>query len=161
MSGFISDRLKPLVILVTMALCMCLTGCGRSDRWVAGRPPVYPASGTVMMNGQPLEGATVIFSPEETAAGKPGFAVTDSYGHFQAETFEPKDGLTSGFHKVAIEKTIMVDKQGNLVREIREPGDAIEKREVPRQYSDFEKSGFRVEVKADGKNQFEAFELKK
>lgn len=140
-------------------LALLLAGCGSSDRWKDGRPPVYPASGSVTMNGQPLEGATVIFSPEDPA-GKPGVAITDKSGRFDAETFEPKDGLTAGPHKVTVEKTTLVDKQGNPVEVIREPGDVKEVREVPKQYSNFATSGLRVEVK-DGKNEFPAFELKK
>ncbi|QDS86037.1 hypothetical protein EC9_01950 [Rosistilla ulvae] len=152
--------LRPLGFLLCAAPLVLFVGCGgrKSDRWTRDRPPVYPVSGQVLLDGEPLPQATVLFQPI-APEGKPGSAVTDDQGRFEVQTFDPGDGLTEGTHRVAIKKIAMVDKAGNIVAEVGEPGSVTEKNFVPKQFSDFEKSGLEITVSTDGENQLEAFQL--
>ncbi|QDV71150.1 hypothetical protein Poly24_48840 [Rosistilla carotiformis] len=152
---------RPLLNVLWAAPLICLVGCGgpTSDRWTRDRPPVYHVSGQVLLNGEPLDQATVIFQPVGPE-GKPGTAVTDADGRFEVQTFDPGDGLTEGTHRVAIKKSGMVDKAGNIVAEVGEPGSVTEKNFVPTQYSDFEKSGIEIVVTASDDNELEPFQLK-
>ncbi len=157
---FVSAR--PVWCLLWLAPFVCLVGCGgpKSDRWTRDRPPVYPVSGQVLLDGEPLPQATVLFQPT-APEGKPGSAVTDDEGRFEVQTFDPGDGLTEGTHRVAIKKIAMVDKAGNIVAEVGEPGSVTEKNFVPKQFSDFEKSGLEITISANGENELEPFQLAK
>ena len=135
-------------------------GCSKkSDKWTAGRPPVYPASGQVLLNGEPVADATVTFQPVDPA-GKGGSALTDANGYFEAQTFEPGDGLTEGVHNVALRKVQMVDRNGNVVTEIREPGSVVEKNHLPAKYGKYDESGLQVTIDS-GENDLGAFKLSK
>lgn len=133
----------PCWVLVSLTLVL---GCSKGKtQWTDGRPPVFTAKGQVMFEGKPVEKATVTFQPVDSQ-GRGGSAVTDENGFFEAQTYEPGDGLTAGTHKVAIQKTLFVDKAGNVVTEIREPGSAVEKDFLPKKYRQFDKSGLTVEI---------------
>lgn len=80
------------VVLATVALI----GCGPS------RPATAPVEGTVTLDGQPLAGASVTFTP--SAGGRPGMGTTDSSGKFTLMTYEAGDGAVIGQHKVTVIK---------------------------------------------------------
>lgn len=87
------------------ACVFCLmVGCGGgSDKWVEDREEVYPVSGKVTFNGEPLEGAVVMFRSEAkqlTAHGK-----TDDQGQYRLTTYETADGAVPGEHTVCVRKT--------------------------------------------------------
>lgn len=150
-----------LVVSASLALLLPV-GCSgkREDKWTRGRPPVYPASGQLLLDGEPVEKATVTFQPID-AVGKPGSAITDRNGYFQVTTFDPGDGLTTGRHRVAVQKTHIVDQSGNIVTEIREPGGLIEKNFLPKRYADFQKSGLKVTVEESRSNDLGQINLSK
>ena len=141
------QSLAMLILLVATGLFL---GCSSkaNDKWTRGRPPVYPATGQITYNGEPVAEAVVTFQPvDETGRG--GSAVTDSEGFFEAQTFDPGDGLTVGTHRVAVHKVQLVDASGNVVTEIREPGGLREKSLVPKRYANFEKSKLEVTIEED------------
>jgi len=77
-----------------------LTGCG------GGLPSV---TGVVTMDGQPLEGAVVMFTPAGTA-GQVATGVTDSSGKFSMGTDKQENGVRPGKYRVTITKTAEVPK---------------------------------------------------
>ncbi len=87
-----------LVVLLTAVVWLpTVFGCG--DDKIAR----YPVTGTVLVDGRPAEGATVIFYPvggsEEFQKERP-FGVTDANGKFDLRTFQPGDGAPAGEYKV-------------------------------------------------------------
>lgn len=80
-----------------------LTGCGGSDKWVKDRETVYPVSGTITFEGEPVEGAVVMFK----SATKPltAQALTRADGTYELRTYEDGDGAVSGEHIVSVRKT--------------------------------------------------------
>ena len=83
----------------SLLLLALLVGCADSE---SSRPKTYRVSGTVTVNGQPVEGATVNFllvSGQGSAIG-----VTDSNGQYSLTTFSADDGAVPGEYKVAIFK---------------------------------------------------------
>lgn len=157
-----SPNLALMTLLLTLAAMVATSGCSskREDEWTRGRPPVYPAKGQVLLDGEPVADATVTFQPVDDS-GKAGFAVTDSGGFFTAQTFEPGDGLVEGTHRVAIQKVLLIDAQGNVVKEVHEPGGIQEKNFLPKNYAKFDKSGLEVEIVAGDENDLGKFELTK
>ena len=79
-------------LLVTIAT----VGCQRSDH-----PKMVRARGTVLYNGQPLEGAVVSFVGP---GGRPSAGDTDAEGRFQLSAWKPGDGAVLGEHMVTITK---------------------------------------------------------
>ena len=150
----------PAAWLLVSIGCLHLAGCSSSDRWKEGRPPTYFTSGKVLLDGKPEAGVTVTFQPTDQEKGKPGFAVTDENGYFEAQTFDPRDGLTEGTHRVALKKAQLVDRAGKVVTEVTSDAPLKEQHVVPEKYNDFAKSQIEVQIKA-GKNNLEPFQLTK
>ena len=148
-------------LLFLTAFGLVALGCGsaKEDRWTKERPLVHPTSGQVLLNGKPVAEATVTFQPVDPA-GKPGFAATDRVGKFEVQTFDPDDGLTAGKFRVAIQKTTMVDAEGNEVKEITDDGAGLTERNfLPKKYASFADSGLEVQIEAGKKNELEPFNL--
>jgi hypothetical protein len=93
-------RLPALVLLTGVAVLALLSdSCGK-----AGRKPVYPVRGQVMVGGRPAPQAFVVFHPvgdDDPQATRPyGHAGTD--GSFTLTTYDPGDGAPAGDYVVTI-----------------------------------------------------------
>ncbi len=146
--------------LLIVAVASPVVGCTSSDKWKEGRPKTYFTSGRVLVDGKPEAGVTVTFQPVDEVKGKPGYAVTDEDGYFEAQTFDPRDGLTEGTHRVALKKAQLVDKAGNVVTEVNSDAPLKERHLVPERYNNFATSTIEVQIKAE-KNKLEPFQLTK
>ena len=71
-----------------------VAGCGGG-----GSPDVGLVTGTVTMDGKPLENAEVVFSPPN---GRPSMALTDSSGKYELTYIRDTKGAVPGTHKVRI-----------------------------------------------------------
>lgn len=95
---------KFFVLSLSLALVLPVLGCGGgTDKFKAQRPKTAPASGVVTFNGNPLEGAIIVFAPQQggtTAAS----CTSDSRGHFEAKAFPPDAGMVPGSYKVTVTK---------------------------------------------------------
>jgi hypothetical protein len=110
-------------------------------------PQMAPVTGVVLLNGQPVEGAAVLFTPE--AGGRPADGVTDKEGKFTLQTFAPGDGAVIGKHKVAFIGMRMTGVQATsdgLSGEVNE-SKAREVWFVPKKYASPDTSGLEAEVK--------------
>lgn len=105
------------VMGLAIACCLGLASCG------GDRPPrltVYPANGTVLLNGQPLANATLLFHSEfrlEGPDGKPApvpGAYSNAQGEFVVSTYDPGDGLPEGEYRVTVSCD---DRSGKLVKD--------------------------------------------
>ena len=90
------------VCLVALAICLPLPGCRRG-------PPVVYVEGVVTMNGEPLEGANVGFTPLGTPGSMSAGGFTDAKGKFVLSTHTAKfgAGATVGDYVVVVSKTII------------------------------------------------------
>jgi len=78
-----------------LLLPLMMVSCGGS-----ATVPLAKLEGTVTLNGQPLEAATIVFeSPGQRAAN--GKVVNGKI--VEVTTFDPNDGIPLGRHKVAIQ----------------------------------------------------------
>jgi len=92
------DRSPAYAALATATLC--LVGCGGSDVSTA------PVSGTVTLEGKPLAGAQISFSPvSDNLKGTPATDITGSSGYYKVMTAKGKSGVAPGKYKVVISKT--------------------------------------------------------
>ena len=150
-----------------MVLVLCglsaftVVGCGGG---ASGRPDLYPVSGTVMYNGEPVEGATVSFMAE--GAPRAATGVTNAEGKFQLTTFDVNDGAVPGTHTVTVSKmeagTTPADPTSSLDdptalqanMDAQNSDDTGPKWLTPEKYASPTTSGLKEEVKADGENIF-------
>lgn len=81
--------------LAWAVVALGLIGCG-------GDATVAKVSGTVTLDGEPVEGASVIFAP--IGGGRPATGQTDAQGNFQLSTFGSADGAMIAEHEVSVVK---------------------------------------------------------
>jgi hypothetical protein len=146
---------------------VCATGCSGGK----GQPKTVPVSGTVMYNGNPVEGATVSFMGE--GAPRPATGVTDAKGEFQLSTYAANDGAVIGEHVVTITKieagpeqpagdpTAALNDPGALARQSKEARKATggPKSLLPKKYASSKSTPLKETVTEEGPNKF-VFQLK-
>lgn len=138
----------------------CVAGCGGGG--ASGGATTYPATGTVELNGQPLSGATVIFSPvgdQPTAT-----ATTDDQGNYTLQTYDFGDGAAAGSYKVTISKSqtpesdggdaLGDDEHAEDTGEHSKDGGSTAQELVQAKYTNASTTPLTAEVKADGENVF-------
>jgi hypothetical protein len=131
---------KRLDLMLPLAVGLLLTiGCGGPDR-----PVTYPATGTVLFQGEPVEGATVRFIPTD---GRPASGQTDASGRFTLSTYEPDDGAVAGEHTVLVSKVVQLDPSD-------QSGYPEMRSVLPKQYGQANQSPLKVTVDAGGENDF-------
>lgn len=134
-------------------LCLLAVGCGTPpDSFLDERPAVVPAAGVLLYNGEPLDGATVVFNP--TGGGTHGAAaLTDAEGRFVLSAFPPNPGAVPGSYQVAVTK--MSISTGPALPEASHDADLPQpdppKPLIPEQYSDPTRSGLTAVVPQEGK----------
>lgn len=133
-----------------------LLAAGCSAPRSADRPATQPVTGTVTLNGNPVDGATVTFQPID-ASGKAAVGLTDSAGKYALTTFGSNDGAVSGSYKITVIKTETPapsngDAAGEYVPpEALGPGarPAAPKNLLPEKYANAQTSGLTATVKEE------------
>ena len=132
------------IIGLVAALAMTAAGCGRGDK-----PLMADAAGSVTYNGDPLEGATVVFVPD---SGLPATGITDAEGRFTWNT-RGDSGAVVGPGKVAItavEQLIVVEGREPTAQELANMSRSL----IPEKYGHPMTSQLSADVKADERNEF-------
>lgn len=93
MSIKFAGGVAPVALMVSLTLC----GCGGGG---ADVPELGSVTGTVTVDGTPIEGATVEFIPQ--AGGRPSTATTDAQGKYELQWSGENMGAAIGTHKVVI-----------------------------------------------------------
>jgi len=98
-----------LLFLVTVA------GCGSSQN--GDRLPVFPASGKLVYDGRPLEGAFVVLHPKGAASGRAAprpHAQASADGSFTLTSYESNDGAPAGDYTLTVELRSLVKHGGDV-----------------------------------------------
>ena len=91
---------------VSFCLAFSLLGCGGD-----GRPRLAKVTGTVQLDGKPLEGAQVamvLVTDAKSKYQRPSSAMTDAAGKFTPQTYGKDDGLPVGKYKVGVQKRELI-----------------------------------------------------
>ena len=88
---------KSNCLLIAFSAAALLVGCGGGGD--SDMPELGTVNGTVTLNGQPVEGATIEFVPEK---GRPSVGETDSSGKYVLSYKQGVDGAVIGKHSVSI-----------------------------------------------------------
>ncbi|MCL2117666.1 MAG: carboxypeptidase-like regulatory domain-containing protein [Planctomycetaceae bacterium] len=132
-------------------LGIILCGCNRTPR-LAG---LVKASGTLTLNGVPVEGATILFGPVPGSPpdNRAASATTDASGKFTLMTLLPGDGAFPGTYRVMVNKT---EATGGGIVEGTEGNDPKFKDDrtsidyLPRKYKDPATSGIEITIPDKG-----------
>ncbi|MHB9081972.1 MAG: hypothetical protein ACYC3X_31290 [Pirellulaceae bacterium] len=153
---------------VLAGLLVCV-GCGEK----AGVSGTVPVTGLVMLDGKPVAGASVTFSPTGKG-GRAAVGTTDAEGRYTLTTMKPGDGAIPGSYNVAISKTVAGAAAGAPAEDPRSSGgkltpeqmksmmDAMKnagknadaESELPSKYATAATSGFTATVAAGQTNDF-------
>ena len=82
-------------------LAFIFTGCGYR------RPAQVKTTGTVTLDGEPVENASLMFIPD---SGRPASANTNTNGDFQVSSYGGNDGLPAGNYRVMVTKLVLKDR---------------------------------------------------
>lgn len=158
-------RLQTKGILPLLAIVSTMIfGCGSGGSSL----PTVGVRGTVSLNSQPVEGATVVFGPSDVA-GRTATGITDSSGRFYLTTMRPGDGALVGNYKVTVHK---LSTTGGMSQEEYEKNyealttgkmqvpPVVTENALPEIYRSADTTPLVVDVKDTGGNQF-SFELTK
>lgn len=80
---------------LTMLALVGLVGCGSSDR-----PELGEVTGRVTIDGQPLVGVNIVFSPD---SGRPSAATTDADGKYELQYLADAKGCKVGPNTMYLE----------------------------------------------------------
>ncbi|MDR3633259.1 MAG: carboxypeptidase-like regulatory domain-containing protein [Isosphaeraceae bacterium] len=104
--------MKPRPFAVATLAAALLAGCGEGDETASYT--LVPVSGTVRLDGKPLEGAQVSFTPDPgNKPSTPGSDLTGPDGNYKV-MFRGRSGVAPGKYKVAINKTNSPTTSKNL-----------------------------------------------
>jgi hypothetical protein len=131
----VSDVRSPrrVVCLILAFAAVALGGCGGDG------PQLHPVSGKVTLNGAPVAGATVVFTPQGDPNGPMPSGVTGDDGRFELTTHPHGKGAPAG------EYAVVVTKYPENAREQANP-----KNQLPAKYAAAGTSGLKRAVKAGG-----------
>jgi hypothetical protein len=126
------------------AAALVLSGCSKG-----GAPPIVPAEGVVLLNGQPLANALVSFVPNVPDLGYEYVAVgtTDENGRFQL-TCKGQPGACASENRVTVvDAPIPEGTRGNQTAEARYYA-GLKNRPIPDLYANVAKTPLSVTVTA-------------
>lgn len=90
----------------TFGVVFWMAGCGGSEVGIDVPENLVPVTGVVTLDGQPLEGATVIYHPPDgTDPPRTARGVTDADGRYELLYAPEVKGAVPGTHRVQISKT--------------------------------------------------------
>jgi hypothetical protein len=125
-----SEPYRPLCLLALGLLC----GCGANNG-------LAPVQGRVLLDGQPIAGAAVLFEPE--SGGVPATGVTDASGQFSLTTSGRGAGASLGKNSVCVSKQVIAQPN----RKVEEGEIVAMKSETPVKYASPQTSGLTIDVK--------------
>lgn len=129
---------------LSAAFLVLLPGCGKKGPNIE----LVFVSGTAIMDGRPLEGASIVFIPLKSQQPQPSWGFTDADGNYSLKSSQGKVGTATGPYRIVISKMVMAD--GSPIPAGSQTGGADGKELIPYPHSDPRQSTHLVEVTQDG-----------
>jgi hypothetical protein len=129
--------------LLTCALLTALVALGCRDTRQSAN--LIPVTGTVTLNGKPLDNAVVSFLPQGDTRGGGGGSPTDAAGKYELHSKDGK-GMVPGSYKVTISRRLMPD--GSIPKRDVPPAESPARESLPPQYSDQEQTTLTATIAA-------------
>ncbi|MDR1269978.1 MAG: carboxypeptidase-like regulatory domain-containing protein [Planctomycetaceae bacterium] len=142
---------KCFFVLIFIAL---LTGCNKQSPY-----DTELVSGTVLVDGAPMQGISVIFSPVNPNEGHSAGGITDTNGHYKLSTagLDIGGGAVSGTYNVTFRKIEIMGNDLSMEEAAEKyPNGLPVIYHVPKKYGDQKISGLEsVTVQKKKKNMFD------
>lgn len=142
-------RYKPLIFSSLLLFVSCWAGGCNSSSKLEG---LVPASGVILFENAPVEGARVTFAPQAgTGKQRIATATTDEKGRFSMMTLNPGDGVFPGEYAVSVTKTELM---GEPKQETMPDGTVVERGRtddrvrdmLPAKYKEAKSSGLTITI---------------
>lgn len=132
-------------VSIAVLLAVYTSGCGKAVPDYA--EDLVAVSGTVTLDGDPVEGAVVSFVAQD-GPSRLSAATTNAEGKFSMETTQAGDGVLPGDYAIVISKLTMAD--GSAVPPDVAPMDVGAEEQLPEKYSSFAVPTLSAKVTASG-----------
>ena len=114
------SNFSKLTVALFGIVILSISGCGNSS--------IVPVSGKVTVNGEPVAGIRLVFSPTLVGSQDPGpwsSGLTNAAGEFTLETRYKDEGAVVGKHTVSFvyDDIGNIDTHKELLREAKQEGD--------------------------------------
>ena len=136
-----------------LAVFLGLAGCEPESR--RDGPEMVKVTGTLTLDGEPVDGGHIRFSPEGN--GPAAFAETDSRGRYQLRTYDPGDGAIPGNYRISVTKEVtegVVEFESQQEREeyLKKNGRPNRKvtNALPKKFANPDTSGLTAEISLAG-----------
>lgn len=126
-------------LLILLLMVISVPGC------IGNKAPVFvDVSGTITSYGEPLEGAAVMFVPEQSRdlqlrMTPIAFGVTDENGHYQLSLANGSSGAVVGKHRVFVSKLDLPEMMRFAEDEVNEDNPVGEEGAPSGKFSELEK----------------------
>lgn len=133
----------------TFALLLCLgflAGCGE-DVPTEEVPPLQPVSGTVTVDGEPVQGVAITFVPT-TGTGNGAYGATDASGKYDLQYRTGEPGIPAGEYMALFTKVVQPD--GSPIPEGQTAADVNAVDMIPDRYRQMDGADRRVTVPQGG-----------
>jgi len=138
---------KKLSCLLSLALFAVLSGCGGGGS--DGLPSLVPVSGTVTLDGKPLQDAEINFNTLGETEGPGSLAISDSNGKFIVRTSD-NEGAAVGEYKVTVIQYGGEDGKPLTSDEMASEFPPAMFNILPKQYEDVALTPLKVTIGKDG-----------
>ena len=141
-------RIVGMSNVVVCIATLAFIGCGGGPEG----PELVPVKGQVVLDGQPVPGATVTFTPDNAkdTQGPASIATTDDQGAFTVYGTGGREGVIVGFHKVTVETPPVYEEMGSSPDGAGSTGTGAQSVTIPANYRDVATTPLAVEVKPEG-----------
>ena len=134
-----------------MLRLLMLVACAVLGCYGPSRPETAAVSGTVTVDGKPLEKGGIVFLPE---FGRMARGAIENGQIIDVRTFEASDGVIVGPARVGIQPAVIKDAKRGFVDEMGRRAGPGEVGFVPPKYATAQRSGLTVEIES-GTNELE------
>lgn len=127
--------------------------------WTEKLPETVLAAGYLTLDGEAVEGATIVGSPVAGGHKHACNALTDSSGYFELRAFPSKEGAVPGSYQVSVSKTVEVNRDLGAVDLGEDAAHATEDpttagltwvNVLPQRYTNPLESGLTAQIPEDG-----------
>lgn len=147
--------------LMAGAVLLLLPACGGSsgDQWTEDLPETVTARGVILLDDEPLEGASIVLSPIDAETGHAATAISNSSGKFSLKAFPSREGAVPGGYLVQVTKTVTTERDAaqenwgeDDAHAADSPATTTTKNALPARYGNPETSGLEVSIPQGGRS---------
>jgi hypothetical protein len=137
-------------IFFVLLCVLSIIGCNRSPI-----PGLVPASGTILLDGQPIDGVSIVFTPQTgTTSDRIASTVSLENGTFILNTLGHSGALPGKYNVVLLKETLISkvspEEEEKMLRDGEIPPEPEHVYHIPKHYQSAATSGIVIEIPEKG-----------